>query len=844
MQTYFFPLRAVVQESLLQGDVPLWDPYRFMGAPLLANPQASVFYPLSLMLLFIGADRFFVVTNLIHVLVSGIGMVAYMRTIYGISWKGCVVAAITFAFSGYMAAHFSHPNQLAVIAWMPFLLVATERLVSSSRWMAMLCISILAALQILAGHPQQTYVAWCLAALHLGMMVIRTYRTDGYKVLLVCRIVAMWSAGILFGAAIAAVNLLPTMGLVQDSVRSNGMTLGQSGSFSLTPDYLAGALLPSFTAVPVTQEFLSFVGFTGIWLASIALVCNQHRGRVAFMLVLAVIGWSLATGPTLPLFRILFEYFPGFDLFRVPARWLLFSTFALSVLAGVGVDGVLGMRNGIFRKSACNWFLVLAVSFVAVLIAVSSYSNQEISVSQVLVWSAVGFSTLALIIVSIHWKSIPWLIIPLMLFAELFAASRPLELGNPIAAEAYEENEYLSSLIPAEMSGPRVLSLADTVFEINDEDRAEYASLYREDLGFESFEQFLIAIKYRDVLSPNLSGAYSIPSADGYDGGLLPLRSFVDYKSRWINDAKDNPDALIRHQQNGFPSVDMLRGLGVGYVIADRINDVEVEGVFLDKEAERELRGPIRLKFVLPSEVIVDKVFALGQIEVSNPALNLKVSFGQWTGSFMKSDSGYFVTDGLMPMSKTNQITVSVPEGMTVNLKALTVMSDDKQYPIPLMNLDESSDGTLLTGPYAWLDAWHHVKIYRLREMPQRAELRFDKYAGQDTAASGLARILDYRRDYMKIGYASPSSATLVIYDANYPGWSANVNGVPVQVTTIDGFLRGIEVPAGSGVVDLQFDSPFFRYGSVISIVACFCWLTGLLAILRRKFSTERQNVL
>ena len=65
------------------------------------------------------------------------------------------------------------------------------------------------------------------------------------------------------------------------------------------------------------------------------------------------------------------------------------------------------------------------------------------------------------------------------------------------------------------------------------------------------------------------------------------------------------------------------------------------------------------------------------------------------------------------------------------------------------------------------------------------------------------------------------------------------------QVNTIDGFLRGIKVPAADGgIVELQYDSQAFRYGSFISIVACFCWLGGLLVVLRQKFSHQRLNLI
>src|SRR5438132_13863097 len=46
---YFYPQRVFLARSLLAGQVPLWDPYLFLGVPFLANPQTAVLYPPSWM---------------------------------------------------------------------------------------------------------------------------------------------------------------------------------------------------------------------------------------------------------------------------------------------------------------------------------------------------------------------------------------------------------------------------------------------------------------------------------------------------------------------------------------------------------------------------------------------------------------------------------------------------------------------------------------------------------------------------------------------------------------------------------------------------------------------------
>ena len=43
---YFYPYRDYAASALREGRIPLWNPYIFLGAPFLANPQAAALYPL------------------------------------------------------------------------------------------------------------------------------------------------------------------------------------------------------------------------------------------------------------------------------------------------------------------------------------------------------------------------------------------------------------------------------------------------------------------------------------------------------------------------------------------------------------------------------------------------------------------------------------------------------------------------------------------------------------------------------------------------------------------------------------------------------------------------------
>src|SRR5690606_30047867 len=55
-------------------------------------------------------------------------------------------------------------------------------------------------------------------------------------------------------------------------------------------------------------------------------------------LLLAALGLFLAAGRWNPVYFLLYWLVPGFDLFRVPARWMMLYTLGMALLVAVGVD--------------------------------------------------------------------------------------------------------------------------------------------------------------------------------------------------------------------------------------------------------------------------------------------------------------------------------------------------------------------------------------------------------------------------------------------------------------------------------------------------------------------------
>jgi hypothetical protein len=87
--------------------------------------------------------------------------------------------------------------------------------------------------------------------------------------------------------------------------------------------------------------------------------------------VLVGVALLLALGHHTPLYDFL-VYVPGFNFFRVPARWLFVVSFSISILAGYGFDALLtGRDEGASRRFAAFWNILglLNVGFSLMLLA-------------------------------------------------------------------------------------------------------------------------------------------------------------------------------------------------------------------------------------------------------------------------------------------------------------------------------------------------------------------------------------------------------------------------------------------------------------------------------------------
>ena len=377
----FFPWRDLAVAEYLSGRLPLWDPYSGFGAPLAANMQSGVFYPLNLFYFALPIERAMTLTVVLHVFLAGLFTYGFGRAL-GRTTGGAMVAALTFMFSGYVIARAGFLSIVCVVAWLPAVLLGVERALNVNpaatgrdRLRAAVGLAAATAMLLLAGHIQLAYYILVLAGAYLLWQSVA--RTGISAATIKCAIPP--AAGILLGVAAAAVQLAPAWELARESVRQQGMDYLAATSYSLWPGQLLGAVAPNFFGSQAAGDwwgpgaFWEGVIYAGILpLALMALAIRFRFDRTAaFFCLMGGVGLLLALGRYNPLFEPLFRSAPGLGLFQAPARFTLWYTFGLAVLAGAGWDALEAHKDASFRFGAMVTVVGIGLCLAAGMLTVS-----------------------------------------------------------------------------------------------------------------------------------------------------------------------------------------------------------------------------------------------------------------------------------------------------------------------------------------------------------------------------------------------------------------------------------------------------------------------------------------
>ena len=575
--TYSGPNLEATYRAWGEGRMPWWEPGVFGGTAFGANLQTAIFYPLKLVFWPFGAPAAMGAMTAVHLFLLALGMRHLARRTLGLAVPAGFVAAAVMVGAGSTMVRSVRFEQIAVIAWLPWLLVAIDAVVGAvpeRRWRAVGACAGVVAVTLLAGHPQQVHLSAVLAAVWLvGRVLDRRARAradaDGHDVdgggaaapfrpwAAVGRVAA---AGAL-GVGVSAVALVLALPLLRSSAVPADELAEQAsfGIYVLDPLRMVPSLFGDLWAGAVeltypTAEAPAFLGVAALALALVGTVValwrrpagwSTMRATASALAATGAVSFLMAFGPGGGVYRLAAIVVPGVSQGRVPLRWLLLVTVAVAVFAAVGSValtqrllvgrsrsvravfvglGVLALAaiappypDGASWGTRLTWLTALAVVAGAVTLAARPQGGLGHRARR---WATAGSAAVAVVVVIIVELGVP------------AATSYGRELRRDetfVAASVSEISTFLAG------SGERYLTVGGS-----------------------------------DANTSITSGARTL---EGYDGGLWLTEPYVALGRGLTPDGAFRPLDRLGDQVTLPLDADALAAAGVRYVVIDPATD-------------------------------------------------------------------------------------------------------------------------------------------------------------------------------------------------------------------------------------------------------------------------------
>jgi hypothetical protein len=333
--------------ELAKGNLALWNPHIFAGAPFFGGMQSALLYPPNWLFLALPlplATNWSIALNL-WLLGAFMYLWAWRRGLH--PFAAFVSAALLmFCAPYFLHVPAGHLTNLSAIAWIPLLFLAIDQWLASRRLRWCLIGVLTVAMQILSGQPQYVYFSALVAGSYASLRLLER-RND--RLAAAAGLLSFYAGAVL----LAAVQLLASLQAVAETVRSGPLPFQFAASFSFPPENLITLFAPGFFGDVTHQpywgrwylwEACAFIGVAGLALAAYGMATDRIAGRKA-LLATTALTLLLALGDHTPLFRILFDWLPLFDRFRGAGKFMFTTALFLVLFAGYGLDRVLRERT-------------------------------------------------------------------------------------------------------------------------------------------------------------------------------------------------------------------------------------------------------------------------------------------------------------------------------------------------------------------------------------------------------------------------------------------------------------------------------------------------------------------
>ena len=831
---YFYPYWDVRNQAYRAGELPLWTPDIFMGAPLLANPQLGTYYPPNWLTAPFRAPTAIKISILFHVVLACLGTFWLYWTTISKRFLPAIASAVIFAFGGYVGSHVEQINQLQGLAYLPILFALYHRLLHGKTPLRDgLLLAMAWALQIFSGHTQTVFITG------VGLGIYGLYQggiqwREHHQPIRFGRAILLLGGCALIALLLAIPQLLPTLELTGMSNRGGGFNVQQATAFSLSPNTVGRALLPSYDS-QLFGEYVTYIGIIGLGLALWGVIAKSRYKWI--WIILSIIGLSLAFGRFNPLYLILAEL-PGFNLFRVPARWLSLFSLSMAMLAG------LGLQNLLDKQRPSTRFLTFLALFIGGLIFLTRfilkvnpedvYGDVIPQDSSVMLW--IISLTILLILLRLRHKITPYVALGLIIL-ELLFASFILPYNDLTPPDVYLGQRFTISQLLAfqedQVVPGRILSISRLFFDPGDISalRKRYTRLgLDEQSQFHAFD----AVKKQEMLMPNQSMTWGIPTVDGFGGGILPTIYYSQFTSLILPENELRTvdgrlgEIMAKSECRGacIPKIDWLLFTDTRYIITDKVYDVWHDDVAYDTTLGH-LWQEAKV-WANPDDSFDEvRILHIEPLNTDTPLIEIQddllvtITDADTLNDLLQTEHSILAVT--LVDSRTEDVFLQIQPPRIPRI----LSSDIKIYGHPWVETRAFLPWKTHILPDNWQGHEDALEILKNGEgfvIHGDAEPR--NFDGERIThwLMEATEFVDYSDTRVIINVKSDNEAYLILNDAFYPGWKATVDGEPMPVYRANVMFRAVPIPAGESQVVFYFEPDLWRVALYVGIAL---WLVA-----------------
>ena len=335
-----YPWRIYGMELIKKGILPLWIPQALSGAPLLANFQSGLLYPLNSLFFFLSNVNAWSIYIMLQPFLASIFCFAYLKNLK-LSSTASMIGATVFAFSGYSIVWLEYGIVGHAGLWLPLIMLSIDKSIErrSIFWFAAGSFSI--AFSLLAGYPQIAF-----------FVLLASFLYAFYKVFFVNKYKNLWLISylftpFLFGILLSSIQLLPGIEVWNSSIRqtdptvvsfNNGIIPLRNLITFLAPDFYGNSSTLNYWGWANYNESAGYVGIFGLILALTALVTKRKMKNETILYFKFLLVISLLFAFNTPIAQLPHVLnLPGLGK-AVSGRFLYLVDFSLAVLAGFGFE--------------------------------------------------------------------------------------------------------------------------------------------------------------------------------------------------------------------------------------------------------------------------------------------------------------------------------------------------------------------------------------------------------------------------------------------------------------------------------------------------------------------------